>query len=100
MGPGTGAPLGDPLTGHTNWVTGCAFGTRPDGTLILATTSRDNTVRLWDPESGRQAGMVCLSPSRPACLACHDCVASVGCSDGVIALDLTSVAQPSEPKRR
>ena len=45
-----------PLTGHTNAVTGCAFGTRPDGTLLLATTSRDETVRLWDPGTGAPVG--------------------------------------------
>ena len=45
-----------PLTGHTGWVTGCAFGTRPDGTLLLATTSWDGTVRLWDPATGTPVG--------------------------------------------
>ena len=45
-----------PLTGHTSRVTGCAFGTRPDGTLLLATTSGDRTVRLWDPGTGAPVG--------------------------------------------
>ena len=54
--PATGAPVGDPLTGHTNVVTGCAFGTRPDGTLLLATTSTDRTVRPRDPATGTPIG--------------------------------------------
>ena len=54
--PATGAPVGDPLTGHTDAVTGCAFGTRSDGTLLLATTSYDETVRLWDPATGAPVG--------------------------------------------
>ena len=45
-----------PLTGHAGAVSGCAFGTRPDGTLLLATTSNDRTVRLWDPSTGTPLG--------------------------------------------
>ena len=45
-----------PLTAHTRGVSGCAFGTRPDGTLLLATTGWDETVRLWDPGTGAPVG--------------------------------------------
>lgn len=41
---GTGKPLGDPLTRHTNYVTSVAFS--PDGTR-LASSSLDAAVRLW-----------------------------------------------------
>jgi hypothetical protein len=42
-----------PLTGHTDAVNGVAFS--PDGTL-LATTSADQTVRLWDVATGQPRG--------------------------------------------
>ena len=51
--PATGAPVGDPLTVA---VTSCALGTRPDGTLLLATTSPHGTVRLWGPGTGAAIG--------------------------------------------
>ena len=44
------------MIGHTGAVTGCAFGTRQDGTLLLASTSEDLTVRLWDPGTGAPVG--------------------------------------------
>ena len=39
------------MTGHTDYVTGCAWS--PDGSL-LATASRDRTVRVWDVRAGAQ----------------------------------------------
>ena len=42
----TGQPHGAPLTSHTDQVTGVGFS--PDGKL-LATGSRDNTARMWNP---------------------------------------------------
>ena len=40
----TGAQIGPPLTGHTNWVSSAAFS--PDGHRIVS-GSDDHTVRLW-----------------------------------------------------
>ena len=40
----TGIPVGEPLTGHTSFVSSVAFS--PDGTRIVS-GSDDNTLRLW-----------------------------------------------------
>jgi WD40 repeat protein len=48
--------FGHPVAGHTDWVTGVAFGTTPDGELVLASASADGSVRLWDTATGHQIG--------------------------------------------
>src|SRR5271170_5939624 len=48
MDPATGAAL-QTLEGHGNWVSTVVFS--QDGKL-LASVSRDDTVRLWDPATG------------------------------------------------
>ena len=40
----TGAPVGDPMTGHTDWVTALVAWSGPDGPM-LASASNDGTVR-------------------------------------------------------
>lgn len=49
-----GAPLGDPLQGHPDFVFALAFS--PDGKL-LATGGQDKTIRLWDLGTGEAAGL-------------------------------------------
>ena len=56
MGPATGTALGGPLDGHASAVTSVAFGTAPDGRLVLATGSTDRTARVWDPLTGTALG--------------------------------------------
>jgi WD40 repeat protein len=54
--PLAGTPLGGPLTMHTSGVSSVAFGTAPDGRLLLATGSHDRTARVWDPFTGTLVG--------------------------------------------
>jgi WD40 repeat protein len=51
-----GRLIGDPLTGHTDWVEAVAAVPLPDGRILLATGSADRTVRLWDPTTGTPVG--------------------------------------------
>ncbi len=59
-----GAPIGDPLTGHTNRVTAVACSQLPDGRPIAVTGSWDDTVRVWDLTDGTPIGDP--SPATPA----------------------------------
>jgi WD40 repeat protein len=52
---GTGRPIGEPLTGHGNWVDSVAFS--PDSQRIVS-GSFDKTLRLW-PSPGSWADALC-----------------------------------------
>jgi WD40 repeat protein len=43
----TGAPIGQPLTGHTDFVLAVAVG-QLDGRPVIVSGSGDDTVRVWD----------------------------------------------------
>ena len=45
--------IGDPLEGHTDCVNSAAFS--PDGKRIVS-ASKDNTVRIWDAQTGKPIG--------------------------------------------
>jgi WD40 repeat protein len=49
----TGAPIGEPLKGHSGTVRSVAFS--PDGARIVSGSS-DNTLRLWDARTGAPIG--------------------------------------------
>ncbi|KAI5118583.1 hypothetical protein M0805_008673 [Coniferiporia weirii] len=49
----TGNSVGEPLTGHSNWVYSVAYS--PDGRHIVS-GSHDNTLRIWDAQTGNPMG--------------------------------------------
>ena len=49
----TGAPIGNPLTGHTGIVESVAYS--PNGQNIVSGSS-DTTIRIWDAETGAPVG--------------------------------------------
>jgi len=51
-----GWPAADLLRGHTSSVEAVTGFTASDGRVLLASGSRDHTVRVWDPATGRQIG--------------------------------------------
>ena len=59
---GTGQPLDQPLTGHTDRVESVAFS--PDGNIIVS-GSADDTLRLWPTYPDPASAMRCAPSSPP-----------------------------------
>ena len=54
-----GAPVGEPLRGHTGWVAAVAVGALPDGTPVIVSGEggyADGTVRVWRLADGTPVG--------------------------------------------
>ena len=52
----TGQPIGEPLTGHTDWVRAVATGELPDGRTIAVSGADDRVLRVWDLTTGHPIG--------------------------------------------
>jgi WD40 repeat protein len=48
----TGTPIGDPLTGHRDWVTALACTVIDDRPVAVTAGGHDGTVRIWDLTTG------------------------------------------------
>lgn len=76
-----------PRTSHIAAVTSLSFGTTKDGRFLLASASKDKTVRLWDPITA-----TCLATVLRRCeihsVAWADPVLAIGDAEGVSVIEL------------
>lgn len=90
--PVNGAPVGDPLTGHTGPVLAVAAVPDPDGRTLLASAGGDGTVQVWDSVTGAEKATMALN-CRIRCLTVVgvDRIA-IGLADGLIVIRLRPTA--------
>jgi WD40 repeat protein len=84
--PETGTPVGNPLAGHSAPVTGVCSRFL-SGRPILASTSLDRTVRLWNLATGRLVRVIPVYHRALACCFVDD-VLVVGLDRGLLALTM------------
>ena len=80
----TGAPIGDPLTGHTRTITCVSYGLIGDDPIAV-TGSHDRTARVWDLAAHQQLGRQLQHETAVLAAACGDlggrAIAVTGCQD-------------------
>ncbi|RKS09187.1 WD40 repeat protein [Nocardiopsis sp. Huas11] len=102
LDPATGEQVGEPLTGHREWVTAVAV-TELEGRAVAVSASADSTVRLWDLAESAQIGEPMTGHTRTVwALAVTEVegrvVAVTGGADRTVRLwDLAERAQIGEP---
>jgi WD40 repeat protein len=75
------------LAGHTGWVQSVAFGTGPDGRLLLASGGDDRVVRMWDPTS-KECVAIVRRRSRVQSVAIIGTLLAIGDDEGVSVIGL------------
>lgn len=81
----TGAPRGEPLTGHRGSVNAVAFGT-VEGRAVVASGGDDGTVRVWETTSGAELAVPVLDPAQAVVVVPGGLV--VGAGSAVVAVDV------------
>ena len=82
----SGAAIGEPLAGHTNWVTAVALG-EVDGGAVVVSGSHDATIRLWDARAERARFSIKPGFSVTSTIVDADAGIVAGCAAGLLCLE-------------
>jgi hypothetical protein len=61
----TGDPVGDPMTGHTDWVRALAAWSGPEGLMLASGGGGDQRIRRWNATTGDPVGDPMTGHTRP-----------------------------------